>query len=183
MSKSLLRSKRGTDLAAADILDAFGPFRRLRTAEGDASPATIRTYDSQAGQFVAWCQAHGANPATATEDDVVAHRKHLVDADYTRATVALKLVGVRRLYEAAPWRGSRQDSPAAGVKAPKQRRARHERVKFRFLSNIGDFCALKGPGTHAMFATLAGPATRREDCATSSEKSQTVSGHVLTAFS
>jgi len=53
---------------------------RADVAEGDASPATIRTYHAQAAQFVAWCQQQGFSPSTATENGIIAYRKHLVEA-------------------------------------------------------------------------------------------------------
>jgi len=46
-------------LSTTDIMTDFGQFLRLHTADGDASPATIRSYYSNAGQFVAWCIEHG----------------------------------------------------------------------------------------------------------------------------
>ena len=79
---------------------------------------------------VAWGREQGVSPATAGEDDVVAYRKFLVRAGYRRPTVALKLAVVRRLYEAATWRGLGQDNSAAGVKAPRGRKSRDERLKF-----------------------------------------------------
>ena len=40
---------------AGGILEDFEKFLRLHTADGDASPQTIRSYHTHAGQFVAWC--------------------------------------------------------------------------------------------------------------------------------
>jgi hypothetical protein len=37
----------------ANLTEIFGRFLRLYVAEGDASPATMRTYHAQATQFVA----------------------------------------------------------------------------------------------------------------------------------
>jgi site-specific recombinase XerD len=136
MSKHLALTTTGGELATADILADFGRFLRLHTAEGDASEHTIRSYHSNARQFVAWCQEQGVNPATATEDDVIAYRKSLVDANYARGTVAVKLAAVRRLFEAACWRGLRQDNPAAGVKAPRDRISRDEKVKYLPLDGL-----------------------------------------------
>lgn len=59
-------------LASPDILEATGEFLRLYTTDGDASPLTLKTYHIQTGQFVKWCDAHGVNPVTATEQDVLA---------------------------------------------------------------------------------------------------------------
>ena len=124
------------ELDRTNILADFGEFLRLYTAEGDASPLTIKNYHAQAGQFVKWCDAERVNPARATEHDVIAYRKHLVDAGFKPSTVALKLAVVRRLYEAARWRGLRQDNPALGVKAPRDRTAQDERVKYLPLEGL-----------------------------------------------
>jgi site-specific recombinase XerD len=137
MSETILPAAAPSDrLATVDLLADFGKFLRLRVADGDASPATIRTYHSQASQFVDWCREKGVNPASAVEDDVIAYRKFLVGAGYRRSTIALKLAVVRRLYEAAAWRGLRQDNPAAGVKAPRERTSSDERVKFLPLEGL-----------------------------------------------
>jgi len=131
---SLVPQQHG-DLTTTDIMEDFAKFLRLHTADGDASPATIRSYYGNASQFVAWCGERGINPATATEDDIVAYRKALVGR-YATGTVAVKLAAIRRLYEAAVWRGLRQDNPAAGLRAPKDRTERAERVKFLPLDGL-----------------------------------------------
>jgi integrase/recombinase XerD len=113
----------------------FAKFLRLHTADGDASSATIRSYYSNAGQFVAWCAERSINPATVTEDDIAVYRRELV-AQYAMGTVGVKLVAIRRLYEAAVWRGLRQDNPAAGLKAPKDKTERAERIKFLPLDGL-----------------------------------------------
>ena len=77
MTKALV-PKQGSDLATVDILADFGRFLRLQTADGDASPATVRSYYGIAAQFVAWCGEHGTNPATVTEDDMAIYRRELV---------------------------------------------------------------------------------------------------------
>jgi integrase/recombinase XerD len=113
----------------------FARFLRLHTADGDVSPATIRSYYGNAAQFVAWCGERGINPAAATEDDLLSYRRELV-AEYATGTVAVKLAAIRRLYEAAMWRGLRQDNPAAGLKAPKDKTERSERIKFLPLDGL-----------------------------------------------
>ena len=118
------------------LLEIFARFLRLRVADGDASPATIYTYHTQAAQFVAWCRERDLRPAAATEEDIIAYRKRLVEAGYRRTTVALKLAVVKRLYEALVWRGLRVDNPAAGVKAPRDRTVQDERVKYLPLDGL-----------------------------------------------
>jgi site-specific recombinase XerD len=118
-----------------DLLSDFGAFLRLHVADGDASPNTLRSYHANAAQFVAWCRGQAIDPARATEDDLLNYRKYL-NENYARGTVAVKLTAVRRLYEAAVWRGLRSDNPAAGLKAPKDRTERSERVKFLPLEGL-----------------------------------------------
>jgi site-specific recombinase XerD len=99
---------------------------------------------------VAWCGEHGINPATATEDDIAVYRRELV-AQYKIRTVAVKLAAIRRLYEPAVWRGLRQDNPAAGLRAPKDRTARAERIKFLPLDGLRRLLdAPKGDGAPAV---------------------------------
>jgi integrase/recombinase XerD len=149
MTKALV-PQQGGDLATVDILADFCKFLRLHTADGDASPATIRSYHSNAGQFVAWCAERGINPATATEDDIAIYRRELV-AQYKVGTVAVKLAAIRRLYKAAVWRGLRQDNPAAGLRAPKDRTARAKRIKFLPLEGLRRLLdAPKGDGAPAV---------------------------------
>jgi site-specific recombinase XerD len=135
MTQQALTIRTDQTPTTTDIMADLAKFLRLHTADGDASPATIRSYYGNAAQFVAWCAEHGINPATATEDDIVTYRKALV-AQYEVGTVAVKLASIRRLYEAAVWRGLRQDNPAAGLKAPKDRTERAERIKFLPLDGL-----------------------------------------------
>ena len=125
----------------ASVVEVFGRFLRLYVAEGDASPATVRTYHAQVAQFVAWCRQRGLDPATASDADVITYRRHLVETGYKPTTIALKLAVVRRLYEAVRWRGLRKDNPAAGVKAPRDRTSREERVKYLPLEGLKQLLA------------------------------------------
>jgi site-specific recombinase XerD len=150
MTQQALTVRTDTALSTTDIMVDFAKFLRLHTADGDASPATIRSYYSNASQFVDWCGEHGINPATATEDDIATYRRELV-AQYEVGTVAVKLAAIRRLYEAAVWRGLRQDNPAAGLRAPKDRIARAERIKFLPLEGLRRLLdAPKGDGAPAV---------------------------------
>ena len=123
------------ELSTANLLDDFGYFLRLHVADGDASPHTIASYHGNARQFVAWCADHEIGPATATEDDLLIYRRYL-SAKHKRGTVAVKLQAVRRLYEAAAWRGLRADNPAAGLRAPRDKTERSERIKFLPLEGL-----------------------------------------------
>jgi len=122
-------------VSPGDLLLAWADFLRLDVAQGDASPRTVATYQAQVRDFLAWCEAQGVHPALATEDDLKAYRAHLVER-YARATVAIRLAAVRRFYQAAVWRGFRPDNPAAGIRPPRERTARDERVRFLPLEGL-----------------------------------------------
>jgi site-specific recombinase XerD len=136
MSTKALTVTREQTPTATDLATAFGQFLRLSVAEGDASPHTLRSYHAHAGQFVTWCQEHGIDPARATDEDIAAYRKDLVEQGYKRGTIAVKLSAVRRLYQAATWHGLRKDNPAEGVKAPREKTARAERIKYLPLNGL-----------------------------------------------
>ena len=117
-------------LSDADALAAFGEFLGLHVADGDASEATLRTYRANVAAFYTWCQGQGIRPAAATSENLVSYRRALVDAKLSRATVTARLDAARRFFEAAVWRGLRADNPAAGLKAPRDKTAPEERLKF-----------------------------------------------------
>lgn len=130
-------------------LSGFEDFLRLYVANGAARPHTIRGYCSHIRQFVAWCEERGIEPVTATEDDMIAYRKWLIGR-YSRATIAVKLVAIRRFYEAARWHGLRRDNPATSLKAPRERSAKEERVKFLPLEGLKRLLAApQGDGPQA----------------------------------
>jgi site-specific recombinase XerD len=135
MDITLQKSGIQTNASDNDLLAAWADFLRLDVAQGDASPRTVATYQAQVRDFLAWCEAQGVHPALATEDDLKAYRAHLVER-YARATVAIRLAAVRRFYQAAVWRGYRPDNPAAGIRPPRERTARDERVRFLPLEGL-----------------------------------------------
>jgi hypothetical protein len=63
MTQQALTIRTDQTLSTTDIMVDFAKFLRLHTADGDASPATIRSYYGNAAQFVAWCTEQGVNPA------------------------------------------------------------------------------------------------------------------------
>jgi site-specific recombinase XerD len=144
--KSEIQAVASTD----DLLAAWADFLRLDVAQGDASPRTVATYQAQVRDFLAWCQAQGLHPALATEDDLKAYRAHLVER-YARATVATRLAAIRRFYQAAVWRGYRPDNPAAGIRPPRERTARDDRVRFLPLEGLKRLLdAPRGDGLRAV---------------------------------
>jgi site-specific recombinase XerD len=111
---------------------AFADFLRIDVANGDASAETIGSYRSGVAQWVAWCASQNLDPATVTAAHVKRFRQALVEAGYQPVSVRLKLLVVRRFYEAARNAGLRPDNPAAGVKSPRVRQATED---FKYLSD------------------------------------------------
>lgn len=119
-----------------DLMAAFADFLRLDVAQGDASPATIRTYYGQVQRFVEWCESQGIGPANATIEDVKQYRASLIEQGYARATIASRLNTLRRFFDMAVGNGLRPDNPVVGVKAPPDRTAQSEQVKWLPLTAI-----------------------------------------------
>ena len=126
---SLINPSAETLATAPDLLIAFGEFMRLNVAEGDASPETIRAYHTHVKAFVAWCAAEGKHPTSIGEEDLKEYRAALAPL-YARDSVATKLAAVRRFYTMLHARGFRADNPAQGLKAPKDKTNRAERIKY-----------------------------------------------------
>lgn len=156
-----LQHRRPPCPATSTIESAFTRYLRLDVAAGNASPDTIRGYLCSARKWLEWCHASGTDPVTATVDNVRRYRADLVSEGYKAGTIAHRLVVVRRLYEAAKWQGLRPDNPAEGIKAPRERLAPEERIRYvRSIDLSRVFAAiprvtLKGQRDRAILALLA----------------------------
>jgi site-specific recombinase XerD len=153
--------ERGRVAPTVELLAAFRDFLRLDVADGAPSKETIRSYWSSVNQFVSWCREGGIEPGGAVEDDVRDYRAWLIEQEYTRSTIGNKLVAVRRFYEMAVARGFRGDNPAKGLRAPKDRTDRAERVKWlplaavQRLLNAPDLKLIKGVRDRAILGLMA----------------------------
>ena len=136
MTERALTVPSGGQVVASDAGAAFADFLRLRVGDGDASPHTVRAYYSHVRAFSAWCDGHGIRPAGAMAGDLENYRRDLIDGGYTRSTVGAKLQAVERFFSAMQWRGLRTDNPAAGLKAPRDKTDKAERVKFLPLPGL-----------------------------------------------
>ena len=119
----------------ADVLTGFDAYLRLRVAHGDPSEHTIRSYETNVRQWLAWCAGQSIKPTAASEDDVLAYRHDLI-ADYARGTVAVKLAAARKWFEFAQHEGLCDANPAESVSAPPDRTERHERIRYLSLDGL-----------------------------------------------
>ena len=83
-----------------DLLEQLLDWLQIEVAEGDASPHTIRSYIDSTKGFLAWCDSRKIDPLSVSEDDLKLFRAHLVNHGYQRGTIATKLAGIRRFYDA-----------------------------------------------------------------------------------
>lgn len=112
--------------------DLVAAWLGVDVANGDATADTLKTYRCHFQQWVNWCRSvRSIDPAWATQDDVRAYRQSLVEAGAKKATISLKLVTIRRFFQAAVERGRLSSNPAAEVKAPRDRKPKDKIV---FLS-------------------------------------------------
>ncbi len=146
--KAMIPKNSETALAPRrDLEAAFADFLRLDVAQGDASLETIRTYTGQLTAFLDWCEREGIHPALATADDLKLYRKSLIEGGYARATVAGRLNTVRRFYTMATAHGYRPDNPAQGLRAPRDKTDRAERVKWLPLASLQALLGAPDPAT------------------------------------
>lgn len=143
------------------VTEAFRLFLRMDVANGDASPDTVRGYLSAVRSFLAWCHQAETAPATATARDILEYRAQLVAYGYKPGTIAHRLSVVRRFYEALRWHGFRQDNPADGIQAPRERVMAEDRIRYLETDSLRDLFAsiphdtAKGRRDRAMVGLMA----------------------------
>lgn len=130
-----------TDPADA-LLALFERFAVRKVARGAASEDTRAAYRSALRAWFAWTAERGVDAAAATVEDVESYRATMIAADAAPATIAARLVAVRRLFDAIVWDGQRTDNPADEVEAPRDSRA------------ADDFKALDLDAVRALFAAV-----------------------------
>lgn len=159
-----------------EILEQFARWMRLDVGEGAASPATLRSYFSDVRQHLCWLFGQGLTPAQADEEVLKSWRAFLLGDGapgllepgnshapgcYSVSTVGRKLASVRRFYQMAYARGALPANPAEGLKAPKDRTDRAERVKFLTLVAVQralqapDVRTVKGMRDRAILVLMA----------------------------
>jgi site-specific recombinase XerD len=112
--------------------DIVATWLGVDVSNGDATADTLRTYRCQFQQWVDWCKSvRGVEAFDAKKEDVRAYRQFLVKSGAKQATISLKLVTIRRFYQAAVDRKILSENPAAEVKAPRNRKSKDKVV---FLS-------------------------------------------------
>ncbi|MDO3380438.1 tyrosine-type recombinase/integrase [Geoalkalibacter halelectricus] len=117
-------------LTTSDALALVADWIGLDVANGDARQDTIKTYQAHFAAYLAWCEDNGVLPGRATTENVKQYRQALQDAGAQASTIKLKLTTVRRFYQSAVDRGLMEKNPAKEVRAPRERRATQESIKY-----------------------------------------------------
>lgn len=112
-----------------EMLEQFSRWMRLDVADGNASPATLRSYWGDVRDHLVWLMEQGMRPAQADEEVLKAYRAWLT-AKYKVSTAGRKFTSVRRFYDMAYQRGQLPSNPAARIKSPADRTDEDERIKY-----------------------------------------------------
>lgn len=102
----------------------------LDVANGDACVDTLKTYRGNFESWLTWCKENQVHPGQATIENIKGWRQDLIAAGSKPSTISLKLTTVRRFYQSAVDRGILKSNPAANVRAPRERRAVKEQIKY-----------------------------------------------------
>jgi site-specific recombinase XerD len=155
-------------ISTETLLEVFAEFLDIDVSAGDAATDTLNTYRRQLRQYLIWCDRHNIHPAEATKDDIKYYRRWMVDKKkFKPATIALKLAVVRRFYQAAVDKGLLGINPAAGVKAPKEKRDPADKITYlekaeveQLFKAIPDDGSLKAARDKAIIAIMTLEGTR-----------------------
>ncbi|MGK7934703.1 MAG: tyrosine-type recombinase/integrase [Xenococcaceae cyanobacterium] len=126
-------------LSTTEFLDSFAQFLNVDVAAGAASDDTLKNYACQTKKYFEWCEQFGITPIKATREEIKQYRRWLIEQKYQPATIAFKLIVVRRLYSAAVEKGLIPFNPALGVSPPKECRDPAERITYLEQSEVPFF--------------------------------------------
>ena len=134
----------------ANLLDQFIGWLHLEAAQGEPSQNTLVSYLSSAKCFLRWCDSTGVDAILASEKDIKCYRSDLVEQGYKRSTIAARLVGIRRLYDALVSWGWMDHNPVENVKAKKDLTSPSDRILEKYIADRDaflDLCFLPNIGT------------------------------------
>jgi integrase/recombinase XerC/integrase/recombinase XerD len=131
MSELIVRTE--NEMVTASVMSVeqvVADWLNLDVANGDACADTLKTYRGHFESWLTWCGENELHPGQATVEDVKKWRQELLAVGSKPSTVSLKLTTVRRFYQSAVDRGFVELNPAANVRAPRERRAVKEQIKY-----------------------------------------------------
>ncbi len=142
LDKAILSRRQISDSSnTPDLDEIFAQFLGLDVANGNASPDTISSYQSQIKLFFDWCISQQINPLQIGQNQIKEYRHYLAQK-YKPNTVALKLSVVRRFYDACLQHNLISSNPAVGVKPPVERVDPATRINYLELEEVKLLLAL-----------------------------------------
>ncbi len=136
----MLVTSQTSAIAQNNLIDSFAHFLNVDVAAGDASDDTIKNYLCQTKQYFKWCDQFNIAPIEATKDDIKQYRRWLIEVkQYKPATIAFKLIVVRRLYAAAVEKGMIPNNPALGISPPRECRDPAESITYLEQPEVPQF--------------------------------------------
>ncbi len=127
------------------MLACFRQYLELVVADGDAAPDTLVTYHRRVRQYLTWCQDNHITPAHADQEIILKFRAYLIKQRQQQpATIALTLVVIRRFYQACVEKNLVQSNPVIGVKAPRPKVSKGDRITFLTLEQLSSLLAAVG---------------------------------------
>ncbi|MDJ0534864.1 MAG: tyrosine-type recombinase/integrase [Xenococcaceae cyanobacterium MO_207.B15] len=119
------------------MLNCFVNYLELVVADGDAAPDTITTYNRRVHQYLAWCEDNHITPAHADKETILKFRSYLIKQRKQQpATIALTIVVIRRFYEACLEQNLVSSNPVIGVKPPRSKITKEDRVTILTLDQL-----------------------------------------------
>src|SRR5581483_4147795 len=98
-----------------DIEAMFREFIRTSVARADAAASTVRLYTREGSRFCTYLGVRGLHLRDVTPRIMRQWVRELVELERTPATIATKIVAVRRLLAAAVDAGMLAANPAQGI--------------------------------------------------------------------
>jgi integrase/recombinase XerD len=150
---AVVQPRRLTGDVIDQIMELFEGWMELYVADGKASSQTFRAYRTDVRQHLEWLAEQGLMPSGVDEEAMVRYRRYLLEyADeqgkkrWSVSSVQRKLVSVRRFYTMAHAKGFVPTNPTVGVRSPKDKTDRAERIKYLTLAALQRLFAAPGQG-------------------------------------
>ena len=105
-------------MRAERLLEAFGAYLR---DEANASPHTIKAYETDVRQLAEFLEARGSSLARVDVHGVRAHLASLAGTTQ-KSSIGRKLAALKHFFRYCARTGSRRDDPAAQLTGPKRER-------------------------------------------------------------
>lgn len=88
----------------------------LVTANGNPAKDTLNSYMSAINHFLGWCNSYHLNPLSIKEQQLIIYRAFLYEKNLNKKTILLKIMAIRKFYDAAIYANLAEKNPASNIK-------------------------------------------------------------------